>query len=92
MNRCFLILLVIMLGVFSLANPVFAIQVEPLPSDIKKDRYRLTCDSGKVHIIVANYPEQDFQYYYQNKGYYIKYYDIGFKSLYDFAEWVCRNK
>ena len=92
MNRCFFSLLAVILGVFSCTNPVSAIQAKSLSPGNNKNLYLVTCDNGKQHTIIANHAEQDFQYYYPNKGYYIKYYDIEFKDLYDFAEWVCRNK
>lgn len=73
-------------------SPVSAMQIKSLSPDNNKDLYQVTCGTGKQHIVIANHGEQDFQYYYQNKGYYIKYYDIEFIDLYDFAEWVYRNK
>jgi hypothetical protein len=42
--------------------------------------------------VSAMQAEQDFQYSYPYKGYDIKYYDVGCKGNYDFAEWVCRKK
>ena len=92
MNRCFFTLLAVMFGVFSSTNPASAIQTKYLSPGNNKHLYLVTCDNEKQHTIIANHAEQDFQYYYPNKGYYIKYYDIEFKDLYDFAEWVCRNK
>ena len=92
MNLCFFSLLTVILGVFSSTNLASAIQAKSLSPENKKNLYQVTCDNGKQHTIIANHTEQDFQYYYPNKGYYIKYYDIEFKNLYDFAEWVCRNK
>jgi hypothetical protein len=91
-NQCFFSLLTIILGVFSSTSPVSAMQVKSLSPGNYKNLYQVTCDNGKQHTIIANHAEQDFQYYYPNKRYYIKYYDIEFKDLYDFAEWVCRNK
>ena len=92
MNRCFFSLLAAILGVFSSTNPSSAIQAKSLLPGNNKNLYQVTCDDGKQHTIIANHDEQDFQYYYPTKGYYIKYYDIEFKDLDDFAEWVCRNK
>ena len=92
MNRCFFTLLTVILGVFYSTNPASAIKTKSLSPDNTKNLYQVTCDNGKHHTIIANHGEHDFQYYYPNKGYYIKYYDIEFKDLYDFAEWVCRNK
>ena len=92
MNLCFFSLLTVILGVFSSTNLASAIQTKFLSPENKKNLYQVTCDNGKQHTIIANHAEQDFQYYYPTKGYYIKYYDIEFKDLYDFAEWVCRNK
>ena len=92
MNRCLVSLLAVILGVFSNTNPVSAIQAKSLSPGHNNNLYQVTCDNGKQHTIIANHAEKDFQYYYPNKGYYIKYYDIEFKDLYDFAEWVCRNK
>ena len=76
----------------SSTRPVSAMQVKSLSPGNNKDLYQVTCDNGKQHTIIANHTEQNFQYYYPTKGYYIKYYDIEFKDLYDFAEWICRNK
>ena len=92
MNRCLVSLLAVILGVFSNTNPVSAIQAKSLSPGHNNNLYQVTCDNGKQHTIIANHAEKDFQYYYPNKGYYIKYYDIEFKDLYDFAGWVCRNK
>jgi hypothetical protein len=92
MNRYFFSLLAVMLGVFTNTNPASAIQAKSLSPGNNKSLYQVICDNGKQHTIIANHAEQDFQYYYPTKGYYIKYYDIEFKDLYDFAEWVCRNK
>jgi len=89
---CFLSLLGVLVCVFFSTSPVSAMQVKPLSPGYDKNLYQVTCDNKEQHTIIANHAEQDFQYYYPNKGYYIKYYDIGFKGLYDFAEWVCRNK
>ena len=89
---CLLSLLGVLVCLFFIINPVSAMQVKPLSQGYDKNLYQVTCDNRKQHTIIANHAEQDFQYYYSNKGYYIKYYDIGFKGLYDFAEWVCRNK
>ena len=63
-----------------------------LSTGSNKSLYRVTCDNGKQHVAITNHAEQDFQYYYPNKGYYIKYYVIEFKDFYGFTEWVCRNK
>lgn len=92
MNRCFFTLLAVILGIFYNANPASAIQTKSLSPDNNNNLYQVTCDNGKQHTIIANHAEKDFQYYYPQKGYYIKYYDIEFKDLKDFAEWVCRNK
>ncbi len=73
-------------------NYVSAVQTRPLALDNNRDIYLVTCDNGKKHTIIANPAEQDFQYYYPNKGYYIKYYDMEFQDRKDFAAWVCRNK
>jgi hypothetical protein len=70
---------------------VSAIQVKSVWPGNNKNLYQVTCDNGKQHTIIANHAEQDFQYYYPNKGYYIKYYDMDFKDLINFARWVCRN-
>ena len=91
MNRCFFSLLAVILGIFSSTSPVSAMQVESLSPD-NNNLYLVTCDNGKQHTIIANHAKQDFQYFYPNKGYYIKYYDFEFKEPYDFAKWVCRNK
>ncbi len=71
---------------------VSAMQVKPISEDDKENLYRVACDNGKQHTIMANITKQDFQYHYPDKGYFIKYYDIGFEDLYAFADWVCRNK
>ena len=92
MNQYFFALLAVMLGSFSSINPASAIQAESQSPGNNKNLSLVPCDNEKQHTIIANHAEQDFQYYYPNKGYYIKYYDIEFKDLYDFAEWVCRNK
>lgn len=91
-KRHFFSLLAVILGVFSGTGSVSAMQAVSLAPGNSKNLYQVTCDNGEKHTIIANHAEQDFQYYYPNKGYYIKYYDIEFKDLYDFAEWVCRNK
>jgi hypothetical protein len=66
-------------------------KIEPLSSHNGNNHYLVTCDNGREHTVIADHVENNFQYYYRNKGYYIKY-DIEFKGYYDFAEWVCRNK
>ena len=71
---------------------VSAIQVKSVWPSNNKNLYQVTCDNGKQHTIIANHAEQDFQYYCPNKGYYIKYYDMDFRDLINFARWVCRNK
>ena len=81
-----------MLCFFSSTNAVSAMELKSLSPGNNKNLYHLTCDNAKQHTIVANQAEQNFEYYYPSKGYYIKYYDMEFKSPYDFAEWVCRNK
>lgn len=91
-NQCFFSLLAVMLGIFSSTNAVFAMEVKSLSPGNNKNLYQLTCDNGKEHTIIASPAEQEWQYYYPDKNYYIKYYDMEFKDLYDFAEWVCRNK
>ena len=88
----FLSLLGVLVCVFCSTSPVFAMQIKPLSPGNDKNLYQITCDNGKQHTVIADHTEQDFQYYYPGKEYYIKYYDMGFKSKYDFAEWVCRNK
>ena len=92
MNRCFFIVLIFILGVFFSTSPSSTIQTNSLSPGKNKNIYQVTCDNGKQHTVIANPIEDDFQYYYPNKGYYIRYYDIAFKKLDDFAEWVCRNK
>ena len=76
----------------SSTHPVSLMQVKSISPGNNKNLYQVICDNEKQHTIIANHADQDFQYYYPNKGYYIKYYDIEFKDLYGFAEWVCRNK
>ena len=68
------------------------LQIKSLSPRNNKDLYQVTCDNGKQHTIIANDAEQDYQYYYPDKGYYIKYYDTDFKDLISFARWVCLNK
>ena len=91
-NRYLFFISAVLLSVFLSFSKVSAIQVKPLSPGNDKNLYQVTCDNKEQHTIIANHAEQDFQYYYPNKGYYIKYYDIDFKDLYDFAEWICRNK
>jgi len=91
-RSCFLSLLSVLIYVFCSTDPVSAMQIKPLTTGDEKNLYQVTCDNGKQHTIIADHAEQDFQYYYPGKDYYIKYYDMEFKSNYDFAEWVCRNK
>ena len=62
----------------SSTNPASVMQVRPLSQGINKDLYQVTCDNGKQHTFIADLAEQNFQYYYPNKGYYIKYYDMEF--------------
>jgi len=81
-----------MVGHFIWISHVSAMQVESLTENNGKNYYQVTCENGMQHTIIANHVEQDFQYYYPDKGYYIKYYDIKFESNIEFAEWVCRNK
>ena len=71
---------------------VSTIQVKSVWQSNNKNLYQVTCDNGKQHTVIANFAEQDFQYYSPNKGYYIKYYDIDSKDLINFARWVCRNE
>ena len=92
MNQCFFTLLVVIFTGFYNSQPASAILAKPLSTDNSKKLYQVTCDNGKKHTVIANHTEKDFQYYYPQKGYYIKYYDIEFKDLNDFVEWVCRNK
>ena len=68
------------------------LQIKSLSPGNNKDLYQVTCNNGKQHTIIANDAEQDYQYYYPNKGYYIKYYDTDFNDLISFARWICRNK
>jgi hypothetical protein len=81
-----------LIGLLANMSPVFAMQLEHLSEGDGKGLYRVTCNDGQQHKIIADHAEQDFQYYYPDKGYYIKYYDIKFKNNNEFAEWVCRNK
>jgi hypothetical protein len=74
------------------ACPVAAIEIHPLQREHKQNLYRVICDNGGRHTIIADTGEQDFRYYYSNKGYFIKYYDMTFQDIKDFAAWVCRNK
>ena len=92
MNLTFFCSLTVLFGVFFSINLVFAIQVKSLSGKNSNDLYQVTCENDKQHTIIANSVEQDFQYYYPDKGYYIKYYSLELKDVYDFAEWVCRNK
>ena len=85
-------IIALLLGLFICMSPVSAMQVERLKENNGKNYYQVTCENGMQHTIIANHAEQDFQYHYPNKGYYIKFYDMGFKSNEDFARWVCRNK
>jgi hypothetical protein len=73
-------------------HPAYATQVKSLSPVNNKILYQVTCDNGNQHTIIANHADQDFQYYYSDKGYFIKYYDMEFEGLDEFAEWVCRNK
>jgi hypothetical protein len=72
--------------------PVSAIKLEPLSAGRNQSLFQVTCDNGEQHTVIANPAEHDFQYYYPNKKYYIKYYDLDFLDRKDFAAWICRNK
>ena len=91
-NLYFFSVFLCMLCIFFSTNAVSALEVKSLLPGNNQNLYQLTCNNGKQHSIFASNAEQDFKYYYPNKGYYIKYYDMEFKGPNDFAEWVCRNK
>jgi hypothetical protein len=73
-------------------KPDAVFTMKSLSAGKKPGHYEVTCASGNQHRVVASHAEQDFQYYYPDKEYYIKYYDLEFTDLHEFAEWVCRNK
>jgi len=81
-----------MVGHFIWISHVSAMEIESLTKNNINHHYLVTCDNGEQHKIIANHLEQDFKYYYTDKEYYIKFYDMGFKTNEDFARWVCRNK
>jgi hypothetical protein len=71
---------------------VSTLDIKYILEDPKKNLYRVTCDNKKQHIILFNPAEQDFQYFYPQKGNYINYEDADFNDLIYFGRWVCRNK
>jgi hypothetical protein len=70
---------------------VSTLDIKYLLDDPEKDHYRVTCNNKKQHIIIFNPAEQDFQYYYPQKGNYINYDNADFNDLIYFARWVCSN-
>jgi hypothetical protein len=71
---------------------VSTLDIKYILDDPKKNLYSITCDNKKQHIILFNPAEQDFQYFYPQKGNYINYDDADFNDLIYFGRWVCRNK
>jgi hypothetical protein len=93
MKTCYLFRILVVIVVHLIwISIVSATEIESLTENNIKHQYHVTCKNGEQHRIIANHSEQDFQYHYPDKEYYIKFYDMEFETVEDFARWVCRNK